>query len=177
MRLQAHGYEVITAADGEEALVRVRQDEPDLVLLDIMMPKLDGISALKQLKQDAALRFIPVILLTAKADTADVVAGLEAGGDDYLTKPFDQAALIARVRSMLRIKAPARHGAGAGGEAAEADDRARRMEPLAGSTRGDAGWRRSNGSAGLRRFLAPQIAEVIASSEAGSPLLTATAVR
>ena len=69
-----------------------------------MMPKLDGISALKLMKQDAALRFIPVILLTAKADTADVVAGLEAGGDDYLTKPFDQAALIARVRSMLRIK-------------------------------------------------------------------------
>src|SRR5262249_49377026 len=104
MRLEAHGYEVVTAVDGEEALARAREIDPDLVLLDIMMPKLDGISALKQLKQDAALRFVPVILLTAKADTADVVAGLEAGGDDYLTKPFDQAALIARVRSMLRIK-------------------------------------------------------------------------
>ena len=69
-----------------------------------MMPKLDGISVLKQLKQDVALRFVPVILVTAKADTRDVVHGLEAGGDDYLTKPFEHAALVARVRSLLRIK-------------------------------------------------------------------------
>ena len=104
VRLEAQGYEVVTAADGEEALARARELEPDLVLLDIMMPKLDGISVLKQLKQDAAARFVPVILVTAKADTRDVVAGLEAGGDDYLTKPFEQAALVARVRSLLRIK-------------------------------------------------------------------------
>jgi len=104
IRLESQGYEVVTAVDGEDALARARELEPDLVLLDIMMPKLDGISALKVLKQDAALRFVPVILLTAKSDTRDVVAGLEAGGDDYLTKPVDQAALMARVRSMLRIK-------------------------------------------------------------------------
>jgi class 3 adenylate cyclase/CheY-like chemotaxis protein len=104
MRLESQGYEVITAADGEEALARVRDQDPDLVLLDIMMPKLDGIGALKQIKQDAGNRFLPVILVTAKADTRDVVAGLEAGGDDYLTKPFEQAALMARVRSLLRVK-------------------------------------------------------------------------
>jgi adenylate cyclase len=104
IRLESQGYEVVTAVDGEDALARARELEPDLVLLDIMMPKLDGISALKILKQDAALRFVPVILLTAKSDTRDVVAGLEAGGDDYLAKPVDQAALMARVRSMLRIK-------------------------------------------------------------------------
>src|SRR5256884_3207505 len=68
------------------------------------MPKLDGISVLKQLKQETAQRFVPVILVTAKADTRDIVNGLEAGGDDYLAKPFEQAALVARVRSMLRIK-------------------------------------------------------------------------
>lgn len=103
-RLQANGYEVITAADGEEGLARARDSDPDLVLLDIMMPKLDGVAVLKRLKEDAALRFVPVVLVTAKSDTRDVVAGLEAGADDYLVKPFDQAALIARVRSLLRIK-------------------------------------------------------------------------
>jgi class 3 adenylate cyclase/CheY-like chemotaxis protein len=105
MRLAAHGYSVSTAKDGEEGLAKVRAERPDLVLLDIMMPKLDGIAVLKELKRDQALGFIPVILLTAKADRSDVVEGLDAGADDYLTKPFDQAGLVARVRSMLRIKA------------------------------------------------------------------------
>jgi DNA-binding response OmpR family regulator len=105
MRLEALGYEVQTAADGEEAIAKARELSPDLILLDIMMPKLDGIAALKILKQDQALRFVPVVLLTAKADRSDVIAGLEAGGDDYLTKPIDRASLTARVRSMLRIKA------------------------------------------------------------------------
>ena len=104
VRLGAQGYEVVTAVDGEDALVRARELEPDLVLLDVMMPKLDGISVLKELKRDTTLRFTPVILVTAKADTRDVVNGLEAGGDDYLTKPFEQSALVARVRSLLRIK-------------------------------------------------------------------------
>jgi adenylate cyclase len=105
MRLTAHGYVVSTARDGEEGLEKARAEKPDLVLLDIMMPKRDGISVLKELKSDEGLGFIPVILLTAKTDRTDVVAGLDAGADDYLTKPFDQASLVARVRSMLRIKA------------------------------------------------------------------------
>src|ERR1700752_4547858 len=105
MRLESQGYEVSTAGDGVEALEKTRELLPDLVLLDIMMPKMDGIDALKRLKADPALPFIPVILVTAKADASDVIAGLESGGDDYLTKPVDHAALSARVRAMLRIKA------------------------------------------------------------------------
>ncbi|WP_352718599.1 response regulator [Mesorhizobium sp. M0306] len=105
MRLEANGYEVATAADGEEGLAKARELTPDLILLDIMMPKLDGISVVRMLKQDLSLRSIPVILVTAKADTRDVVEGLDAGGDDYLTKPFEHQALLARVRSMLRQKA------------------------------------------------------------------------
>src|SRR6201994_1164493 len=104
MRLESQGYEVATAGDGLEALNKTRELLPDLILLDIMMPKMDGIAVLKQLKADTSLPFIPVILVTAKADGADVIAGLESGGDDYLTKPVDHAALSARVRAMLRIK-------------------------------------------------------------------------
>src|SRR6202162_1628961 len=105
LRLERQGYDIVTASDGEAALAMIRDKLPDLVLLDIMMPKLDGIATVKALKADTALPFIPVILVTARADAKDVVAGLEAGGDDYLTKPVDQAALIARARAMLRIKA------------------------------------------------------------------------
>jgi adenylate cyclase len=104
MRLEAQGYRVETAGDGIEALEKTRELLPDLVLLDIMMPKMDGIETVKRLKADSGLPFIPVILVTAKADDKDVIAGLEGGGDDYLTKPVDHAALSARVRAMLRIK-------------------------------------------------------------------------
>ena len=104
MRLESQGYEVATAGDGAEALEKTRALHPDLVLLDIMMPKIDGIEVVKRLKADPSLPFIPVILVTAKADASDVIAGLESGGDDYLTKPVDHAALLARVRAMLRIK-------------------------------------------------------------------------
>ncbi len=104
-RLGAQGYEILTAADGEEALATARANRPDLILLDIMMPKLDGLEVCRCLKGDPSLPFMPIILVTAKADTGDIVAGLEAGGDEYLTKPVDQAALVARVKSMLRIKA------------------------------------------------------------------------
>jgi adenylate cyclase len=103
-RLRQHGYELVEASDGEAALSAARQHLPDLILLDVMMPKVDGIAVCRQLKSDADLPFMPVILVTAKADSKDVVAGLEAGADEYLTKPVDQAALIARVKSMLRVK-------------------------------------------------------------------------
>jgi adenylate cyclase len=105
MRLESQGYEVLTAVDGEDGLAKLRESLPDLVLLDVMMPKLDGFEVCRRAKADASLPFTPIILVTAKADSKDVVAGLEAGGDDYLTKPIDHAALTARVRSMLRIKA------------------------------------------------------------------------
>ena len=104
-RLSAHGYETLQAADGEQALAAVSEHRPDLVLLDVMMPNLDGIEACRRLKSDTSSEFLPVILVTAKTDSKDVVAGLEAGADEYLTKPIDQAALVARVRSVLRVKA------------------------------------------------------------------------
>jgi class 3 adenylate cyclase len=81
-----------------------REEQPDLILLDIMMPKIDGIEVCKKLRADASMPFVPIIMVTAKADSKDIVAGLEAGADEYLTKPVDQGALVARVKSMLRIK-------------------------------------------------------------------------
>ncbi len=104
-RLSLHGYDLKQAADGEEALAAAREHLPDLILLDIMMPKIDGIEVCKRIKNDATLPFMPIILTTAKADSKDVVAGLEAGADEYLTKPIDQVALVARVKSVLRLKA------------------------------------------------------------------------
>ena len=103
-RLAAQGYEILTASDGEEALAVAREKRPDLILLDIMMPKLSGIEVCRRLKGDSSLPFMPIVMVTAKADPKDVVAGLEAGADEYLAKPVDQTALVARVKSMLRIK-------------------------------------------------------------------------
>jgi serine phosphatase RsbU (regulator of sigma subunit) len=104
MRLAANRYDIITAMDGEEALWKAREKLPDLILLDIMMPKMDGIEVCRCLKSDPSLPFMPIIMVTAKAQSQDIVAGLEAGGDEYLTKPVDHAALVSRVKSMLRIK-------------------------------------------------------------------------
>ena len=103
-RLAANGYRVLMAADGEEALAVARAEQPDLILLDVMMPKVNGLDVCRRLKADASLPFMPVILVTARGDTQDIVAGLEAGADEYLTKPVDQTALLARVKAALRIK-------------------------------------------------------------------------
>jgi DNA-binding response OmpR family regulator len=103
-RLASQGYEVVTANDGESAMRMARELTPDLMLLDVMMPKLDGREVCRRLKADPALPFMPIIMVTALTELPDVVAGLDAGADDYLTKPIDHAALEARVRSMLRIK-------------------------------------------------------------------------
>ena len=164
VRLEAQGYEVITAEDGEEALTKARELEPDLVLLDIMMPKLDGIAVLKQLKQDAMLRFVPIILVTAKSDIRDVVSGLDSGGDEYLTKPFEHAALTARVRSLLRVKElhdTVQHQAAKLKEQTEQLSSWNRLleervaEQLTEIER----------IGRLKRFLAPQVAQMIASSD------------
>jgi serine phosphatase RsbU (regulator of sigma subunit) len=104
MRLAANNYEIITASDGEAGLAMAKERLPDLILLDIMMPKMDGIEVCRHLRADSSLPFMPIIMVTAKADSKDVVAGLEAGADEYLTKPVNHAALVARVKSMLRIK-------------------------------------------------------------------------
>ena len=96
-RLGAHGYATLQAADGEEALAAVGRHAPDLIILDVMMPKPDGLEVCRRLKDSTASEFVPVILVTPKANTDDVVAGLDAGADEYLTKPIDPAALMARV--------------------------------------------------------------------------------
>ena len=104
VRLEASDYRVITATDGEEGLAKAQSSLPDLILLDLMMPKMDGLEVCRRLKNNDRLPFMPIIMVTAKTDTKDVIAGLEAGGDEYLTKPVDHGSLVARVKSMLRIK-------------------------------------------------------------------------
>ena len=104
MRLEANGYDIITATDGQAGLAMASEKQPDLILLDIMMPKMDGIEVCRRIRADESLPFMPIIMVTAKTDSKDIVAGLEAGADEYLTKPVDHAALVARVKSMLRIK-------------------------------------------------------------------------
>ncbi|MGA8758062.1 MAG: response regulator [Stellaceae bacterium] len=163
MRLESQGYEVVTAGDGAEAIEKIQALVPDLVLLDVMMPKVDGIEALKKIKSDTSLPFIPVILVTARADAKDVIAGLESGGDDYLTKPVDHAALSARVRAMLRIKAL--HDT----VAAQAQRLEQQAADLAGlnqtlAERVAAQVDEIERIGRLKRFLAPQIAETIISS-------------
>ncbi len=103
-RLAARGYRIDTAMDGEQALACVAETPPDLILLDVMMPRLDGFEVVRRLKADKKLPFIPIILQTALDSTEHKVEGLDAGADDYITKPINFAELEARVKSMLRIK-------------------------------------------------------------------------
>lgn len=100
--LRKEGYEVTGVENGEEGLNLVRKDLPDLVLLDLMLPGMDGLEVCRRLKYEAATRGIPVIMVTAKGEESDVVLGLEVGADDYLTKPFGPRELVARVRAILR---------------------------------------------------------------------------
>lgn len=96
------GFEVIQARDGVEALELVHAHAPDVVVLDVMMPRMDGLEAVQRLRHDARISHIPVLLLTAKAQRRDAIAGLDSGADDYVTKPFDADELIARIGSALR---------------------------------------------------------------------------
>ena len=103
-RLEARGYEVFGASDGQAALDQVEHISPDLILLDVMMPKMDGMEVVRRLKANKNLPFIPVIMQTALDSTENKVQGLDAGADDYITKPINFAELEARVNSLLRIK-------------------------------------------------------------------------
>ncbi len=146
-----------------KGLAAAIERRPGLILLDIMMPKMDGIEVCRRLKGDALLPFIPIILVTAKAEAKDVVAGLEAGGDEYVTKPVDQKALVARVKSMLRIKEL--HD--------KTEEQAARIEADAARL---AGWNESlqkqvaqqvaelDRVGQLKRFFSPQVADAIAAS-------------
>ena len=104
--LKAAGYHVVTALTGEEALKRCEVEKPSLVLLDIMLPGIDGLEVCRRLKGDRTTSNIPIIMLTARGDEVDKILGLELGADDYITKPFSVRELAARVKSLLRRVAP-----------------------------------------------------------------------
>lgn len=163
-RLSAHGYDIISASDGEEALRRARESRPDLIVLDIMMPKFNGIEVCRAIKADSSLPFIPIILVTARTDPKDVVAGLEAGAEEYLTKPIDQTALIARIKSVLRIKGlhdqTLEQAARLKVQAAELAQMNKTLEKRVADQLEE--LQRANQ---LRRFFSPQLADLIVSSK------------
>ena len=156
----------MTATDGQEAVDAALAHLPDLILLDVMMPKRDGFEVCRLLRADPTLPFIPIILVTAKDDTRDIVAGLDSGADEYLTKPVDHAALTARVRSILRTKAL--HD--------KVQEQAASSPTGTGpwSSASPTRWRELERMSRLKRFLSPQLAELW-SPAAASGCWTATA--
>jgi len=155
-RLETQGYQLLQAGDGEEALALAKTQRPDLILLDVMMPKLDGFEVCRRLKDDPTLPFVPIILVTAKAEPKDVVTGLDAGADEYLTKPVDQQSLLARVRSMLRIKDLQDKVTA---QALELADWNHQLERRVAEQLGEI-----QRIGRLKRFLSPQVADLIVSS-------------
>ena len=105
--LQREGYMVTGVTTGEKALQKVRLQPPDLLLLDLMLPGMDGLEICRRLKKDPTTQHIPIVMLTAKGEEADIVAGLELGADDYITKPFSPRVMVARVRAVLRRRSRA----------------------------------------------------------------------
>jgi class 3 adenylate cyclase/CheY-like chemotaxis protein len=138
------------AADGIDALEKTARFDPDVILLDYMMPKMNGLDVLRRLRADEKQKTIPVILLTAKASQEDKIAGLDAGADDYVTKPFDSFELLARVRSMLRIKQM--HDALAQWNTRLKQQVDQQVEELERMRK-------------LKRFLAPQVADAVLKSD------------
>jgi len=105
--LNREGYSVSVVTTGEEAITRAQQELPDLIILDLLLPNVDGLEVCRRLKADARTQDIPILMLTAKSEEADIVTGLELGADDYMTKPFSPRVLLARVKAVLRRKAKA----------------------------------------------------------------------
>jgi adenylate cyclase len=161
-RLGAQGYDIITARDGEEALAAVKATLPDLILLDIMMPKMDGIDVCRHLKDDPSLPFMPIIIITAKSGTQDVVTALDAGADEFLTKPVDHGALVARVKSMLRIKTLT--------DTVQAQSAKLAEWNATLEERVTAQFQQLEKLSRLKRFFSPQLAEAILSGAADDPL-------
>jgi adenylate cyclase len=149
--LTEHDYVIEKAADGPEALEKTAGFEPDVILLDYMMPKMNGLEVIRRLRAIERHKSIPIILLTAKATQEDKIAGLDAGADDYVTKPFDSFELLARVRAMLRIKQL--HDALAEWNRTLADQVSRQVTELQRMGR-------------LQRYLSPQVAATILGNEA-----------
>jgi two-component system, OmpR family, alkaline phosphatase synthesis response regulator PhoP len=111
--LKREGFEVSCMRDGEEGLTDIRRRQPDLVLLDLMLPGIDGLEICRQLKSDSFTKIIPIVMLTAKGEESDIVLGLGMGADDYITKPFSPKELVARVKAVLR-RGPLHEEAGNG---------------------------------------------------------------
>ena len=104
VNFEMEGYDVVVAGDGEEGLALAREERPDLVLLDVMMPKMNGLDVAIALRADQLTEAIPIIMLSAKAQASDVQAGLDLGVDDYVTKPFDPLELLERVGELLAAR-------------------------------------------------------------------------
>ena len=104
VNFEMEGYTVLTANDGVEGLEKARQERPDVVILDIMMPRMDGLEVTRELKGDDSTRDMPILLLSAKAQASDIQLGREVGADDYLTKPFDPLELLERVGEILKTR-------------------------------------------------------------------------
>lgn len=100
--LEKENFKTITVATGEDALSEAKRVRPDLIILDLMLPGVDGLEVCRKLSQDEATRTIPILMLTAKSEDSDIILGLEMGADDYVTKPFSPKVLIARIRALLR---------------------------------------------------------------------------
>jgi class 3 adenylate cyclase/CheY-like chemotaxis protein len=153
--LSPRGYRVLGAGSGPEALALVAEHRPELILLDIVMPEMDGYEVCRRLRQDPATAFLPVVMITASGDQERLLA-IEAGADDFVAKPFDQAELLARVRSLLRIK---RYHDTIEGQAAELAEWNRTLEQR---VQEQVGQLERMGR--LRRFLSPQLADLVVSS-------------
>jgi class 3 adenylate cyclase/CheY-like chemotaxis protein len=162
--LAVKGYAVLTAESGREALAQLKAERPDLVLLDVVMPQMSGYEVCREIRADAATSMLPVIMVTALDPAEERVKGIEAGADDFLTKPINQPELLARVRSLLRIKdlhdrveAQAAELSGWNKQLElRVQDQLRQMERLER----------------LKRFFSPQLAELIVNGDADDPLKT-----
>jgi DNA-binding response OmpR family regulator len=102
LRLQAYDYDVITASDGQEGLDKARLEKPDLIILDLMLPKIDGYKVCRMLKFDEKFKQIPIILFTARAQESDIKLGKEVGADAYVTKPFEPAILLTKIKELIK---------------------------------------------------------------------------
>jgi adenylate cyclase len=162
--LTAKGYGVVTAASGPEALAQVERQRPDLVLLDVVMPEMSGYDVCRKLRSNPATQLLPVVMVTALDPGEERIKGIEAGADDFLTKPINQAELLARVKSLIRIKElydTVQH------QAAELEDLNKNLEHR---VEDQVGQLERLGR--LKRFFSPQLAELILSGGTEDPLKT-----
>jgi class 3 adenylate cyclase/CheY-like chemotaxis protein len=162
--LTVHGYEVVTATDGDEALLRVKDSRPDLVLMDVMMPRMSGYDACRAIRADPETGILPVVMVTALDPTAERIKGIEAGADDFLTKPINRQELLARVKSLLRVQSLFQEVERQKKVLAEWNEtlEARVKEQVAQLER----------LGRLRRFLSPKVADLIVAGQLDDPLAT-----